>query len=58
MSHTITVREAEAQCREFALECPTPNVLRAISLAEHRVLSWFDVYELFRSAAKTAVDAR
>lgn len=40
--------QAEAECREFAREFPTPNVQRAIALCESGRLSWADVAELFR----------
>lgn len=52
---SLTIAQAEAEVREFASEFPTPNVLRAITLAEAGTLSWFQLYDLFRSAAATAV---
>ena len=45
-----TVFEAEAVCREFAAEFPTPNVRRAIALCEAGTLSWFKVEEVFRAS--------
>lgn len=51
---TVSIAQAEAECREFASEFPTSNVLRAVALAECGRLSWFDIYGLFRGAAVKA----
>lgn len=40
--------EAEADCRYFAAEFPTPNVLEAVRLCETGRLRWTQVQELFR----------
>jgi hypothetical protein len=54
MAHTLTVGEAEAQVREFAVEFDTPNVRRAVLLAECGRLSWFDIYAVAREALAKA----
>lgn len=41
---------SESECRAFAAEFPTPNVQRAIALAEAGTLRWSDVAEVFRSS--------
>lgn len=40
----------EAEVREMAREFPTPNVRRAVALAEAGRLTWPAVYGLFREA--------
>lgn len=40
----------EVECREFAAEFPTPNVLQAIAYAESGRLSWEQIYGLFHNS--------
>lgn len=40
----------EAEAREVAREFPTPNVRRAIALAEAGQLTWRQVHDLLREA--------
>lgn len=47
---SITVQQAEAECRAFAAEFRTLNVHRAIVLAETGQLSWFAIYDVFRAS--------
>lgn len=54
MSHTLTIAEAEVQVREFAKEFDTPNVRRALLLAEAGRISWFDIYTIARNALDQA----
>lgn len=54
MSHTLTVAEAEAEVRAFADVFDTPNVRRAVLLAESGRVSWFDIYRISRDALDTA----
>lgn len=49
-AHTLTITEAEAQVREFAAEFPTPNVLKGVALCESGRISWFQLYDIARSA--------
>ena len=54
MAANITITEAEAQVREFATEFPGANVLRGIALCESGRISWFQLYEICKSAIVTA----
>lgn len=56
MTHTLTVAEAEAACREFAAQFDLPNVRRGIALAESGRISWFDLYEIAREALVKAAE--
>jgi len=40
----------ESEVREFAREFPTPNVLRAVALAESGTLTWAQVHGVFRAS--------
>lgn len=57
MTHILTLAEAEAAVREAAKAMPTPNVLRAVALAEAGTISWFDVYRIFQEAATKAIES-
>lgn len=46
--------DVQAQVREFAGQFPTPNVRRAVGLAESGQLRWADVYAVCRDAIVTA----
>ncbi len=52
MFDSIAVRE---QVLEFAATWPTPNVRRAVELAEAGRLSWEQVAGLFKLALVTAI---
>jgi len=45
----------ETQVREFAREFPTPNVRRAIALAEAGTLTWNQVYGIFADSLATGL---
>ncbi len=49
---TSTVRQ---QVAEFAATYPTPNVLRAVELAESGRITWEQVYNLFKSSLGAAL---
>jgi hypothetical protein len=55
-THTVTLAEAEAACRDFAAQHPMPNVHRALALVESGRLSWFDIYPIFRDALAKALE--
>lgn len=55
MSHPLTLAQAEATCRSFAAQHDTPNVRRAISLAEAGQLSWFELYTIASAALAKAL---
>lgn len=55
-THTLTIAEAEAACREFAAQFDLPNVQRAIRYAESGRISWFDLYEIAREALAKAAE--
>jgi hypothetical protein len=50
MNATISAAQAETECRAFAAEFPTPNTLRAISLAESGRLAWVDIHRVLLGA--------
>jgi hypothetical protein len=52
LSSSTTV---ERECREFAREFPTPNVLRAIALCEAGTLRWEQVHPILRDALATGL---
>lgn len=54
-THTVSLVEAEAVCRDFARQYPTPNVLAALGYVEAGRLSWFDIYPLFSAALTKAM---
>lgn len=56
MAHSLTIAQAEAEVRLFAVFHPTPNVKKAVDLAESGSLSWFVVYDLFRSSLEKALE--
>jgi hypothetical protein len=45
----------EREAREFAAEFPTPNVLRAVALAESGRLTWEQIHGLFRKSLGVAL---
>lgn len=55
MSHTLTHTEIVSACRAFAAEYPTPNVRRAIALAESGSIAWADAYRVFQSALAAGI---
>lgn len=56
---TATITNREADCRAFAQIYPTPNVLRAVALAEAGTLTWAQVLRLFQEALEAGLaDAR
>jgi hypothetical protein len=54
-STTFTSTTVETECREFAREFPTPNVLRAIALCEAGTLRWEQIAEIFRASLATGL---
>lgn len=57
MSRTSRIHTAEYQCREFAAQYPTPNVLRALAYAESGRLTWDQIAQLFRDSLAVGVAA-
>jgi hypothetical protein len=55
MSHPLTLAQAETVCREFVAVHDTPNVRRAITLAEAGTISWFDLYSIASAALAKAI---
>lgn len=47
----------ETEAREMAREFPTPNVRRAIALAEAGTLTWEQIHEVLRQALAAGVAA-
>jgi hypothetical protein len=41
---------SETLARQFAAEYPTPNVQRAIALAEAGTVTWDEIAEIFRAS--------
>lgn len=52
---TAELVQAELDCREFARQFPTPNTLKAISLAESGRLDWCSIAALFRRSLVAAM---
>ena len=48
---------SEKVCRDFASQFNTPNVRRAIELAEAGTLRWSDIEEIFRSSLAQVLEA-
>lgn len=57
MQTTTIIVTAEAECRDFAREFPTPATLRAIALCENGTLTWEQVHGLFHKALAAGLDA-
>lgn len=51
-----TSAQAEADVRAFAVECPGPNVQRAVELCEAGRITWHQAAELFARALGVAVE--
>lgn len=56
LSSSTLTSSVEADCRTFARQYPTPNVLAAVRYAESGRLTWAAIYELFRSSLGSALE--
>lgn len=59
-AHVVTTTElvqAELDCRAFARQFPTPQVLNAVRLAETGRLDWVPVAALFARSLVKSLDA-
>ena len=54
MFETNAIRQ---QVLEFAATYPTPNVRRAVELAEAGTITWQQVYDLFKRSLGAAFEA-
>lgn len=50
----MTELQLKQQVAEFAATYPTPNVRRAVEAAEAGLITWQQVYDLFKRAAIAA----
>ena len=55
--HVLTPAQVERDCRAFAATYPTPNVRRAVQLAESGRITWAQAYGLFRTALEAGIAA-
>lgn len=51
------IAQAELDCRAFARQYPTPNVARAIELAESGRIAWVDVAAVFARSLAAGLEA-
>jgi hypothetical protein len=56
-AYPMPVGDAENECREFAAEFPTANVLRGIALAEAGTISWIALSAVFARGLRAGLDA-
>ena len=54
---TTTTSPAEAVCRDFAAQYPTPNVQRGVRLAEEGAITWEALARVAEKALRDALAA-
>jgi hypothetical protein len=55
MTQATYPADIRQQVAEFAEKYPTPNVRRAVNLAQAGTITWEAVYDLFRTSLGTAL---